>query len=433
MRNETPTEFIARIKAEYPDKSYSNDDLLVSRLKDIEAKYYDGKETRINKTMQMLKEDYCYYLVKSYWDVLPEDIKNRIESGKIDFGLIEDQRPYIQCHHLGNKDFAILFSRGLQRILYSIIRTFSTRITNIDGSKNELGISFEETVSIMEDDFYVFERTFTLYPRHGVELSKNQITFAYKACVIAEMFFLCHEFMHVLFSEVDFDGELTDRNEEYLADYFALYKCFSMNESSNQEFVYMSCEYALLVFSILDKLGLLPQNTTHPTFSERISALRTHLKQDIKDEDTFRAIINLGDVTEKVFNNITGNIISETEAYKMFLLEKQKHITQKIHELLNKYWNWRNTVPDYSNFNIQMTDLLNLGYYKIINNILIDLFEQNRSYCKGVSEKNSNSLPDDYVEKFNKMKLIISFVKSLDEPMKTVFKNVTASLSQNSQ
>jgi hypothetical protein len=417
-----------------PKGTLSIEDNLRKAVEMINDKYFKKDHSDwMSISAELNENDYCHMLLKLHWENIPEPIKNLIDSGNVDVGLIENEWPLVQCHDLRNENYAILFSRGLQRILYSILRTF----TNCLVPKGENAtISFEEIVSIMEDDFYVFEKTYSISPRKQVEISKDQVVFASNLCVIAEMFYLFHEFSHILIGEV-VEGEdefkADPKDEEYLADYFAMVSCFAIKNELPSDIVYAGCECALLVFSMLDKLKLCPTSSTHPLFSERITSLRQLLKKDFDDKSRYNAIISIGQITETIFNNIVNNVDSQSPSYIEFILDKKKNIEANIDDLLASHWNWKVSsdeayiTPNYSDFTDGMLNLLDSGYYRLVYNKLFSAYGANLSKIKKQSEYTKESTGEgvnNYFESLNNVKLIYHFISSLHEPLATVFADI---------
>ena len=80
------------------------------------------------KVIDRINADCCQSLLQEHWNFLPDTIRDLVDSGNVDVGLIEYELPLVQCIPCGDKKYAIIFSEGLRRILYSILRTYSTRL-----------------------------------------------------------------------------------------------------------------------------------------------------------------------------------------------------------------------------------------------------------------------------------------------------------------
>jgi len=384
------------------------------------------------------ESDYCCQLINKYWDTLPEHLRDLISSGNLGIAMVEDADPYAALYTLGNNNYAIIINRGLQLILYSFFRIFSTRVKTTDGSGG-FSISFEETISIMADYFYIFEKTRTISPRQNVELTKEQVSFASMLCVIAELFYIFHESSHIILEgfvekESENQGNMEDcaKSEEYLADYFSMLSCFGVDSGLSTDLVYTGCECALLVFSMMDKLRLWKPYSSHPTFSERVNSLRTLLRDDVNDENNYNAIISTGRIIERMFNRIVDEIDSRPKEYVEFLNGKRKHIDEKIDDLLVKYWLGEVTkadnlpspywdspgniqkdqnpivlIPDYSGFNSGMlTLLMNSGYHEYIHDQLSEHYDYNQSLLMSILNSDKKHPLDSLRTYFAYLKMI---------------------------
>jgi hypothetical protein len=437
----TYNDLLASLGKDEPNETtvYTDDNLRKS-LETINETYFKDDNLHLETVYLKLKgTDYCRMLLEHYWNTLPEQIKKLIESGNVDVVMVEDEIPDVHVKHCEDNTHAIVLTSGLKQILYSILRTYATCLVT---EEQNTRISFEETSSIIADDFYIFKKTYTIAPRKNVEVSNNQVVFATRLCMMAEMFYIFHEFAHIFINDtLEGDAELktTPYDQELLADYFASNLCFTINKKWPPEFVYAGCECALLVFSMLEKLKLLRQSTTHPPFLERINSLRQLLKKDITNEGRYSKLISIGQITETIFNNITNNLNSQSSSYVDFITCKKELINTAIDKLLTTHWNGHSSsdvtyvCPNYAQFNEKMVELLNSGYYELIHDKLLSAITASLSETK-LSGKTANQISKDtmcYFESVNKVKLIYGFVSSLYEPLATVFIDISKAVSAN--
>lgn len=119
----------------------------------------DEYETLIAKYKRFEEEDFCHQLIAQYRSLLPKQYVEMFDNPNlVDYGLIEDNKPYCIINEVEEHSYAILMSQGLQKILYASLRTFCAFI-HITNSEIDRAISIEELGSILLDDFFVFKYT----------------------------------------------------------------------------------------------------------------------------------------------------------------------------------------------------------------------------------------------------------------------------------
>lgn len=446
----TPNEFIYSINLQIKDPHKSRKPLLdffrgtiedeeekadlILKVEQIIAKYYSGDflDSIKQQVIESLHKDLCHQLLEQFRDQIPEFFLELLDSERVGCGLVEDERPYCQCINYENDNYAILMSRGLTQILYSLIRAFSTNIC----FSNETTTSIEEVSSIMADDFFIFKHTFSIAPRQKVEISKKQIMFASTVCSYCELFYLFHELSHIIIDSINKNDkiDLDKQEEEHLADYLAMKSMLLMGDSgSKADILFLACDFSLLVFDILEKLNLIPNSEGYPSCKQRINYLRQELKKET-DTSTYQYITNFADIAESVFDKVYL-FVSSSSNYESKYLDT---IKMNIESILNKYWRSTITisdsnylVPDYSGSEIEFQQLLQNGHYQSIYNTLYSFASNLSDKIKMITQKRREDFENmsdeetmDYLIAFNKYKIILQFVNNLNEPIKTAFGDI---------
>jgi len=442
----TPTEFIQNVKmyyasqkseseAEYfrklfgfsSDEEKNKDELLyiiAERVSLIFSKEssLDEYEALIAKYKRFEEEDFCHQLLTQYRSLIPEQYVKMLDNPNlVDYGLVEDDKPYCIINEVEEHSYAILMSQGLQRILYASLRSFCAYI-HITNSEIDSAISINELRSILLDNFFVFKYTYSILPREDVEVTPEQIILANRICVYSELFFLLHEFSHILIAIESDNDNLLPKEEEFLADSLALTACMNMGSSIEEcEIVFLGCTFGLLMFKILEEMSLYQIDQEHPSFNERISNLKTELHSACNDIEVYNRIANFSSIAETVFDRIDFKCNSEYE--NKFKLNIDSEIETLL--CLNCFSNTNNylSVPNYEDFCNDMWMLFLKGHYESIYDILLKYAKESVAIMN--QEEYSDSMTEydkiQYVTAFNKFKLIYKFTHILPDPIADIF------------
>ncbi len=314
-------------------------------------------------------------------------------------------------------------SQGLQQLIYATVRTYCAHM-HILGDGTETTISTQELSSILNDNFYIFQNTYSIFPRQGVEISSEQIMLANKISIYCQLFFLLHEFSHILIAET-LSGECVDcKEEEVLADSLALSACLEIEKSLVEiELVYLGCMIGMLTFRTLEQLQIYEVDAGYPSFSDRIVNLKSTLYDKCSDSEMFTRISNFASIVEDIFDQV--DLINSAAYEDNYRVE----LKREIEMLLLKYWrsdpNSSVSVPDYEGFSMDMWELLMKGHYEQIFDVLLadakaELLIINKYKLNSIIQ--SEQLR--YLEAYNKYKLIFKFTHSLPDPLAQVFARI---------
>jgi len=427
QKSESEAEYFRKLFGVSSDDEKNKDDLLhiaAERVSLIFSKKssVDEYEALITKYKIFEEEDFCHQLISHYRSLIPEQYTKMFDNPNfVDYGLVEDDHPYCIINEVEKHLYAILMSQGLQRILYASIRSFCAFI-HITNSEIDNAISINELRSILLDNFFVFKYTYAILPREDVEVTPEQIILANRICIYSQLFFLLHEFSHILVANEPNDDNLLPREEEFLADSLALVACISMGSSVEEcELIFLGCTFGLLIFKILEEMSLYQIDQEHPSFCERISNLKTELHSACKDIEVYNRIVNFSSIAETVFDKIDFSCNSKYEN------EFKLSIDSEIEALLclNCFSDTNNyrSVPNYEGFCNDMWMLFLKGHYELIYDILLKYAKESvaimsrKEYSDSMMERDKIQ----YIKAFNKFKLIYKFTHILPDPIAGIF------------
>ena len=443
----TPTEYLLSIRALFSAKTESeteefrqafgitekdfelrNEDLL-----EIATKVFSDSKTSaelgvlIAKFTKFEEKDFCHQLIEQYRSSIPMPYLELIDNPNIvDYGIVADDRPYCSITHVEHNTYAILMSQGLQRVLYSALRTFSAHIL-IETDEKRNAISFKELNSILSDDFFVFKHTFMIYPRQDVQISAEQIILANHICIYSQLFYLLHEFSHILITNAMEGNTVSIEEDELSVDYFAMISCLDMgNTVDEKELIFLACIFALLVFATLEKLSIYQVESDYPSFQKRIDNLKLELRKMCDSESTYERVVNSANIAESVFSQM--NRMQDSEYEKL----ASERVNAQIESYLTASWNFtideNYIVPDYQVFSNNMQHLLSGGHYEAIYESLLTLAKHALSSIDKILENNKNNINEvlserqkEYFMLLNKLKLIYHFTHTLPDPIAQVF------------
>lgn len=442
----TPTEFIQSAKMYYAsqkseseaenfrklfgvssDDEKNKDDLLhivaerVSLFFSKESSL-DEYEALIAKYKRFENEDFCHQLITQYRSLIPEQYTKMFDNPNfVDYGLIEDDKPYCIINEVEKHSYAILMSQGLQRILYASLRTFCAFV-HITNSEIDSAISIEELGSILLDNFFVFKYTYSILPREDVAVTLEQIILANRICIYSQLFFLLHEFSHILIACESSNDNLLPKEEEFLADSLALVACLNMGSSIEEcELIFLGCTFGLLIFNKLEEMSLYQTDQEHPSFIERISNLKEELRIGYSNIEVYNRIVNFSSIAETIFDRI--DFTSNSEYENKFKLK----IDSEIETLLSVYCfsdiNNYHSVPNYESFCNDMWMLFLKGHYESIYDSLLKYAKDSISIMKQKEVSDNMTEYDEiqYIKAFNKFKLIYKFTHILPDPIADIF------------
>lgn len=446
MNQINPTDYVLSIKALFSNKTESeteefrrifgikqndfalNNEDLISIAKKIFKEYEIAVEAKglVEKFVKFEEKDFCHQLIEQYRPLIPSPYLQFIDSPDVvDYGLVHDDRPYCSITNLGEGQYAIIMSQGLQRVLYSALRSFCSFI-NI-GEDDKSSISLDELGSILADDFFIFGNTFMIFPRQNVQISSNQIILANRIMIYSELFFLLHEFSHILITNSLENEIISTREDEYLADYYAMISCLNMSDSvAEKELIFLACVFGLLVFATLERLQVYPTDSAYPSFKERIVNIKTVLNQICGSESLYNSIANSANIAESIFEQI--NNIQGSEQEKIYREKTNTYIESYLSSNCNFTSDMSYVVPDYEMFKSEMWQLLMDGHYETIYHSLLFFAKQSLRDINEISTKfdeDANEITAENKSKYtmsqNRFKLIYHFTHTLPDPIAHIF------------
>lgn len=415
----TAQEFILQKKSEFPFDKGRNDSFFKSPFyKKMEQ---EGKIHKDTKDLLRNMNDWAVSLFEAHRQRIPTTIIDLYEKGKIAIGEINNELPNARYYKLGELNYAVTINTGLIKFIHRVIRAYSTRYNPPDDN-----ISFEETCQKIADIFWWFGISEGRAFGPDYPITEDQIIKASKFATEAEFFFLAHELGHV-FNDIFKNSEVRDEHneeiEEFAADMFALGTCLGLSNGGNYvenlelDFIYASCELALLIFDGLEQLGFETEKT-HPSAEKRIALLREWLKDLCSSENDYQNIIHLADANTKIYNSIISVIKQPTSKQEEYFNQKAKEAIEEVNRLLEDCT--KGDIPDYATFNSEMGNLFNFGYHhKFLNKV----FEVGQSFFQDIThyESGNTEWTDTSKKLFLKYKLFLSFILYSPEPMKTIF------------
>lgn len=339
-------------------------------------------------------------------------------------GEINDPIPNARAKRLNGPAYAVLFNSGLPKFLYRITRALSTRFSVEAEESNRESVSFEEMCRIITDIFFWYVETGQAFgPSYPI--TKHQMMVASMLAVEAESFFLAHELGHI-FNEIKTIAEGQSEHiiqlaweDEFAADQFALDTFISSRNHKESpvplDICYAGAEIAISIFAGLETVGVEFEGT-HPPASERLSLLREHLRNRCADDKTYDNITGFAKPLDLVFENIIGALSSPD--WQDFLDRAANDVMMQIDSLLEDCTG--GMVPDYATFRAAMPEIFeriaSYRLYERVARIAADFF----SHMEQINNEGDAAVNKESWVAFQKYKLFISTIESLNEPARSL-------------
>ncbi|WP_157973680.1 hypothetical protein [Tropicimonas sp. IMCC34043] len=387
------------------------------------------------------------HLVERLRNRLPEYVRYLLDSNRIEFGVVSAPEPRIYVEDCEDRTWAIVLHEDLPALLYRITRSaLSTFGFRLGEEVSESGVDEEELVQILANIIWWYRETGLVFgPQYTI--GPQQIQIANAICVEAETFLLAHEIAHIILyparGEV-LPEELIDRmilglltlgpegvddwDEELLADAYAveLVMGLAVNQVEDvgavNQLRYAGVEWMLIVTKALEALGF-PVSTSHPSASERLQSVRSHLKGFVEDVEIFEAIRLFPTRFEGILDRTVSVLLGETAAARSYEVKAQSLLDQMQRSL---EMSARSTPPNYMQFYDSINTVLGEGYHHLLipklQEFIDDLRPPDPEYCMHLEFRESigHDLSDDEkncAEAFRQFKLIIGYFVRQNNPM----------------
>ena len=422
----SPSEYLSKLRQEHRERLTDNPDLRALRavLPDIS----DATDESLSKT---LDRDYGQLLLKRLSPRLKGRFDELFAEDFLAVGESKDPSPNAYTVPLGDLHFAVVFNSGLREFIYRVTRALATRI-NVEGDTPEHEpLSFEETCHIVGDIFLWFRETGEACgPSYSV--SRWQLLFANELATEAELFFLAHEFGHVMcsfahYSETKGEGicNTADLEEEFQADSFALHVLLQpagdAYPMAQQPICYAGAELALLIYAGLEFLGIEFQ-ATHPPAMERLERLRTTIREASTNSGWISSLTSLSACVDAVFTGVLKFL--ESDSYELFLGRAAASTLKRLDDALESCTG--GVVPDYCSFAVHASDLFSGGYTKKLYDRMTQVaseFARRLKTLKNSSPEASDQEKAEAWVAFQKYKLLMHSVMFMNEPAKSIFED----------
>lgn len=428
----TPKEYIRSLQEAKPRRSITPADLPEVVRSEIErtGKSIDEYVEEINRT------DYAEYLLSLLKPRLPDQMFELFEEGFIAVGEVNDRNPNAYVKSVDREGYAIIFHTGLKDFIYRVARILSTRFTPAGTQDDSRWVvpNMAETARLIAEVFWWFQETSGAFgPQYAIE--PNQVKIANLLSLEAEKFLLGHEIGHAFDMALDHNHPLFSKTsstlpmkfrEEHVADLFAL--SFSMelyNPNAKRDdfltpLIYAGVEFAIQIYRALECLGFEFEGT-HPSATQRLQYIRSHMKERCGSEDTWKGLTILSGGIDSMFEAILEILIDPKE-HLVFFDQQAKDILSELDQLLESCTG--GMVPDYGTFYSAAGKIFGRGYsHKMLERVaqvVFDFFSDVREH-----EKTKNSPNHEGWVHFQKFKLLLAFIDQfMTEPARAVFLQV---------
>lgn len=387
------------------------------------------------------------HLIERLRGRLPEYVRYLLDSNRIGLGVISAPEPRIYVEDCEDRTWAIILHEDLPALLYRITRAaVSTLGFRLGEEVSESEVDEEELVQIFANIIWWYRETGLIFgPQYTI--GPQQIQIANAICVESETFLLAHEIAHVIlypargeilpeelmdrliFGLLKFGPEgVDDWGEELLADAYAVELVMGLAVDQVEDFGavnqlrYAGVEWMLIVTKALEALGF-PVSTSHPSASERLQSVRSHLEGFVGDAEIFEAIRLFPARFEGILDRTVAVLLGETAKSRSYEVKAQSLLDQMQRSLEMAS---RSTPPNYLQFYDSINTVLGQGYHHLLipklQNFIDDLRPSDPEYCIRLEfrEKMGHDLNDDEklcTEAFRQFKLIIGYFGRQNNPM----------------
>lgn len=351
-------EYIDELKSKYPTES-----LPVS--KDIFNPEFQSYFEIREKDYQADPEKYLDYLYDNFLKAtLPAFINDEVEKGNVIFLLSGNLEPEVFIKKFPEQ-YAIVATQGLQRLVFRVLRILSTSIQTINDTSNNRK-SFKEIGYKMGEVFWWLKETKMPWgPSYNA--SVFQIEYASNLTTVVELFFLAHEFAHMMFDVCRKKGNknmdfIKGNEEELQADFYAARFCYNIT-TIPKIIIIPGVELGLYILEGLEKIGF--DMGGYPPIQERLKMVRSaFVIESNGDFDKLYSQTILSRDFDKIFHWSMESIFkcNSDEDPDFATMEKKKK--EDFHKLLNQHFSFN--LFDNSFCKFINEGLMHIVYYETI-------------------------------------------------------------------
>ncbi len=260
--------YIADLKVRYSSKSLPiSADIFDPAFRD----YFNISE----KHYQFDPEKYLEYLYNSFLkEMLPSFLNDEVQKGNVAFLLSGSLEPDVYVKRFSGQ-FAIVATQGLQRFVFRLLRVLSTSIQTEKDAANSRQ-SFKQIGYKMGEVFWWLKETKMPWgPSYHASL--YQIEYASELTTVVELFFLAHEFAHMMFEVCRRSGNqnmsfIYGNEEELQADFYAAKFCYNVS-TIPKTIIVAGVELALYILQGLEMLGF--DMGGYPAVDQRLQMVKS--------------------------------------------------------------------------------------------------------------------------------------------------------------
>lgn len=386
--------------------------------------YFDGELLTNSGILGTIEQASERENIDTDWgELLFDYIKPRLNSnilelfniGKVAIGEVDIPEPNARLEII-ETGYAIIFNSGMRDYIYRVVRSLCTSIVP-ENEKPE--VSFMDMCQVIAEVFWWTQKTYGFAFGPDYKLSKYQMEIANILSKEAESFFICHEIGHILIDigrkmGIEEYLQLSSYDEEFEADKIALLTLLFAPEAKQSnlsaDVVYAGIELAIQVFRGLELVGVVFE-TTHPTAEQRLSSLRSCIRE-LLDDDTYAELTTLSSSINEVFENVVKLLNKPSLENEKYYENKARQVIEDLEELLDECTT--GIVPDYIRFCTNASFILNKGFPEIvleeIANIANAAFDE-RKFNEGKLD----------VKSLQQWKLLIRYFAEQKEPIRGAF------------
>lgn len=368
---------------------------------------------------------------------LPAALLPVIEQGHLVVGEIGVETPNAHVIHLEDGEFVVVMHSGLFAFLYRVARPLASAVfRTTEEVIGSAGMEIPQLARTIAEIFWWLQKTGTDFGP-GYDITREQIYLANLLAMRAERFLLAHEIGHVLQALAERYDELPprftdDATEEHLADALALR--LTLDASNRHEgkqdptwlmLAYAGAEFALHIWSVMERIGFSFLDDIHPPASKRIEVMRTWLRKWCDADETFHKVTMAAEVIQRAFGEVSRIITSPNERAPAFEAEAEALVTEFL-KLLEKCSN--GIIPDYVTFYSQAPALLSRGYPE---QMLVMVFRRVVNHLREcMMDLPGKQNPFDQQRTFGQFKLLFGLTDNMPDPAKQVYEAELSALAR---
>ena len=375
------------------------------------------------------EEDRVAHLLAELHEALPPDIRRLVDEGRLVAAEVGDTVPDAHVVSLGEDNYPVYLQTGLFQLLYSMARPIASAVFRTEGESASTGISTQDLARIMSEIstwlVTTGECTGPKYPVTG-----HQKFIANILAMRAERFILAHEIGHIMLARqadeaIHLRYQADPHQEEHDADVLALQltlvACHHRNGDGDPTRIlltYAGSELALQVWSVIEKLHLTQPSPTHPSAQDRISILRSALRENCASEEQYLVITKIADVIGHAFTQAcdiaqkaqTASVLPDTQA---------EDYAKSFKRLLEKCS--KGLVPNYIGFRPPAWDLISKGYPQAFRAVFVDVAKELAAASNTSLSASNETEALRLLCLWSQYKQLTSFANLMPEPLKSYY------------